>query len=341
MTWKQVDIMRGAEKLVRECADVQSNEDVLVITDTSTTDLGLAVASAASPVAKDVSIAIMRLYTRMSHGMNPPRPIAAAMKAADVVFAIVEWSLFHSPARIEANKAGARVLAIATATEDILVSIADTPFLQMEPIVNKVTDLLRKANSAHMTTLAGTDITFDLRGRSKYSEAETGMCRKGDVLMCESPPGIESNICPVEDTTEGIFVVDGCQAAVGFIQDPITFHIEKGTIVKIEGHEEARRLREYLEKLDDPNVYRVAEFAIGLNPNAKMSGHFIEAESVYGSAHIGIGNNLVNWGAKIDAKAHSDNVAWFPTIELDGKTIMKNGKLTIEGIPEIKGRYVK
>jgi len=341
MEWKQIDLMRGADKLVRECAGVQSDEDVLVVCDTSTVDIGLAIASAAIAVAKEVTTCVMRLYARMSHGEDPPRPIAAAMKESDVVFAPTAWSLYHAPARREACEAGARVISMGTVDEEMLVAVADTPFLEMQPIIKKVTEFLQEASTAHMTTPGGSDVTFDLRGRSKYTDSAYGLCRRGDKIKCQAPPCLEVNISPVEDTTEGIFVVDASQAAIGLVRDPITLRIEKGTIVKIEGREEARRLREYLENLKDSNVYRVAELGIGMNPRARMRGHFVEDEAVYGTAHIGIGNNASSWGGKINAVAHSDNITWWPTVKLDGKTIMKDGKLTIKDVPEIRGIYSK
>lgn len=221
MVWKQLDLIRGADKLVRECAGVQPNEDVLVVTDTSTVNIGVAIASSASIIANDVVVGIMKRNMRRTHGQDPPKPIVAAMKACDVVFAPTEWSLYHAPARKDASKAGVRVLSMGTADEEMLVTIANTPFLQMKPIVDRVTELLQKARYAHMTTPGGTDITFDLRGRSKYVDPNYGICHRGDVIKAQSPPVIEANISPVEDTTEGVFVVDACQSVIGLVRNPI------------------------------------------------------------------------------------------------------------------------
>lgn len=340
VVWKLVDLMRGAGKLVRECADVQSDEEVMVLTDTATIDIAMPIASAANEVAGDVVVSIMRLYGRRYHGEEPPKSIAQAMKLVDVLFAPVEWSIYHTKARQEASKAGVRCFPMTHADEDMLVLIGESPFLKMKPVVNKVEELLMKASSCHITSPAGTDIKLDLSGRSKNIHPSTGICHKGDKRGVAGPPNIEANISPVEDVGDGVVVVDATNSMVGSVTNPITLRFEKGRIKSIEGHDEARKLREILEKINDPNIYRIAEFGIGLNPKARMRGRTLEDEAVYGSAHIATGSNL-SFGGNINAKGHDDNTFWYPTIKLDGKIVMKDGKLTIKDIPKIEGIYVK
>lgn len=340
MSWEMLDLMRGAGKLVRECANVQPDEEVLVLTDTSKIEIATVIASASNEVAKDTNVSIMRLYGRSYHGEEPPKPFAEAMKLVNVVFAPVEWSVYHSKARIAASGAGVRVFPLTQIDEEMLILIGESPFLEMKPIADKLTEMLTKASSVHITTRAGTDITLNVAGREKNTHISTGICHKGDKRGVAGPPNIEANISPVEDEGEGVLVVDGMNSMVGPVPTAIKLRFEKGKIVSIEGSEEARKLRELYNKIGDPNLYRIAELGIGLNPKAKMRGRTLEDEAVYGSAHIATGSNL-SFGGKISSKGHDDNTFWYPTIELDGKTIMKEGRLTVKGIPEIKGIYIQ
>jgi len=338
---ESIDMMRGADRLVRELAGVSSDESVLVVCDTSTVEIGSVIAAAANSIAKDVVMSIVKSYKAVTHGQEPPRTIAEAMKVVEVVFAPTKFSLSHTMARRDASRLGVRCLTLPAPDRETLArTLVESPFSEMKPVVETVSELLSKANFAHVTTPAGTDIMLDLRGRLSV-DLEYGYCRKGHPSNFAAPPCIEANIAPVEDTAEGIVVVDACQSAIGLISSPIKLTVKKGTIMSIEGGKEAQKLREILEQVDDPDLYRVAELGIGLNPRARMRGCYIEDESVYGSGHIGIGNNEATMAGKIKAKAHIDNIFWRPTIKLDDQMPMKDGKLVVKGLPEIGGIYIK
>jgi leucyl aminopeptidase (aminopeptidase T) len=200
---------------------------------------------------------------------------------------------------------------------------------------------MTKANEAHITTAAGTDLWLDLKGMANV-DLEHGYCRREPEYSAgfAGPPVIESNIAPVSGNAEGILVVDACHAALGVLKNPITLYIEKGKIVKVEGGNEALQLQEIMERMD-PGIYQVAELGIGLNPIARLRGRFYEDESVYGTAHIGVGNNASTMGGTQQVNGHLDNIFWKPTIKLDGQAIMTEGRLTYAGAPYLVGFYMK
>ena len=100
-------------------------------------------------------------------------------------------------------------------------------------------------------------------------------------------------------------------------------------------------MKQRIAQVGDENICVIAELGIGGNPVAKMRGKFIEDESVYGTAHFGIGNNASTMGGKSIVNGHFDNVFWYPTIELDGSIIIKDGKFIHPDLPDMTGRYVK
>lgn len=335
------DIHKGAERLVRECADVGRDERVLVITDSVSFKYGQAVMAAASSIAKEISLVVIRTYGRL-HGQNPPDAVAAAMQAADVVFMITEWSLAHCKARMQASQKGARILSTAQPDDELFSrTMAESPFAEMKPVVQTVNDLLSKANEAHITTTAGTDLWLDLRGVVNV-DLEHGYCLRKPEYSAgfAGPPVIEANIAPVSEKAEGVLVMDACHAALGVLRSSITFRIEKGKIVSIEGGNEAYQLQEIMGRMD-PGIYLVAELGIGLNPIARLRSRFYEDESVYGTAHIGVGNNASTMGGTQQVNGHLDNIFWKPTIELDGQKIMTEGRLTYPSAPPIVGFYMK
>ena len=75
-------------------------------------------------------------------------------------------------------------------------------------------------------------------------------------------------------------------------------------------------------------AYNIAEFGIGTNDSAKLSGLLLEDEKVMGTVHIALGNN-VTMGGTFNVPIHLDGVIKKPTVYLDNKLLMKNGKLLV------------
>ena len=74
------------------------------------------------------------------------------------------------------------------------------------------------------------------------------------------------------------------------------------------------------------NARNIAEFGIGTNDSARLSGVLLEDEKVLGTIHIALGNNS-SMGGKIKVPIHLDGVVKKPTVYLDGKLLMEGGKL--------------
>jgi leucyl aminopeptidase (aminopeptidase T) len=72
----------------------------------------------------------------------------------------------------------------------------------------------------------------------------------------------------------------------------------------------------------------IAEFGIGTNDSAKLSGVLLEDEKVMGTIHIALGNN-VSMGGNVNIPIHLDGVVKKPTVWMDDKLLMKDGKLLV------------
>ncbi len=86
----------------------------------------------------------------------------------------------------------------------------------------------------------------------------------------------------------------------------------------------SEKLKTILDEIGLP-AYRLAEFGIGTNPKAKLTGKVIEDEKVKGTVHFALGNDL-SYGGNNDIPLHLDGVIKEPTIIVDGQTIMVDGK---------------
>ena len=77
------------------------------------------------------------------------------------------------------------------------------------------------------------------------------------------------------------------------------------------------------------NASFIAEFAIGTNPTAKVTGVILEDEKALGTSHIAFGDNTSFKGGKNNSILHLDIIIQKPTIRLDNKIIMEKGELLI------------
>ena len=189
----------------------------------------------------------------------------------------------------------------------------------------KLTMILETGKEINVTAPAGTDITFKIAGRKAF--ASKGLFHaKGE--SGNLPTG-EAFLAPVEGTSNGVFVVDGSFAGLGLIENvKIKVEVKNGYATKISGGTPAKRLNLMLDKVGK-NARNIAEFGIGTNDSAKLSGILLEDEKVMGTVHIALGNN-VTMGGSVNVPIHVDGVIKKPTVWMDGKLLMNDGKLLLK-----------
>lgn len=317
-----IDYMKAARLCVETCMGVKAGENVLVVTMPDSMEQAEAVAAAvfqqeAVPVI--VSIPSKRLY----QAKEPPRMVVEAMKSADVIMVVMHFLdshlMYHTSARIEALKAGAR-LGNVWLTETNWDITADEIMATRELSI-KVQKRLTAAKTARLTTPRGTDLRMDISGRESVMLCSI-LHNPGDSGVI--PDYAEAAVAPVEGTSEGIFIPDCSMLAIGLLKNPMTWHIEKGRVVKLEGKEEADRLQRIIDGADE-NATNIAEFGIGTVIRGMVTGDE-QDKRLLGTAHIGIGDSH-SIGGKVRSKIHYDAVVLDATIELDGEYILKDGKL--------------
>ena len=75
--------------VVRQCMGVKAGEDVLVVCNPVTEEIGALMRIEAQGDGADATLAVMS--ERDSHAAEPPRAIGAAMAAADIVLALADF----------------------------------------------------------------------------------------------------------------------------------------------------------------------------------------------------------------------------------------------------------
>jgi leucyl aminopeptidase (aminopeptidase T) len=322
----EVMYARGALRLAQVNARIKEGERVLVITDYDTTALAERVARAAASLGGEVVTAVMP--TRKVHGEEPPAPVAAAMKEAEVIFIPVSVSMTHTAAVKDALGARARVLAMTDWGDEMFLSPAllETDFTAQAEVCRRLGRAFTDGASFHLKSPRGTDLRFEAGGRA--ANVMTNVPGPGEL----SPvPTIEVNVPPIEGTAEGILVVDASipYLGIGSLREPFTCTIEKGFITDIEGGgDQVKILQDAIASHSDPNCWNVAELGVGLNPGARMTGRMLEDEGVLNTIHIGIGTSLM-LGGTLKAATHYDLIMWDPVIEIDGKVVQRGAEILV------------
>jgi len=306
---------------IKDCMGAQKNESILVITDEVKREIGYSLYSNAQRLGYESLLVEMK--SREFNGEEPPANVAELMKKYDVVFCPTAKSLTHTEARRNASAQGSRIATFPGITEEVMIRCLNADYKKIAALTLKLKDIFEQTKIIRVTTALGTDISMDISGRKAF--ASKGLFHaKGE--SGNLPTG-ETFIAPLEGKSEGIFVVDGSMAGIGVLSKPIIIKVEEGYATEITGGAQAKKLISILDK-HGKDARNIAEFGVGTNHKAKISGILLEDEKVMGTIHIALGDNK-SMGGSVGVSSHLDGVILKPTVYFDNKMIMKNGKLLV------------
>jgi leucyl aminopeptidase (aminopeptidase T) len=185
-----------------------------------------------------------------------------------------------------------------------------------------------------LTSAKGTNLELCIKGRP----INTDIKADASGLFSNFPPG-EVYIAPQESQTQGRLVLDG---AIGLFGDggyPLRMDVIDGRAQIDSMHFDnlPGNKQFYYDSIrhfftDCPNGNIVAELGIGA-ADYPVRGNISSDEKIFGSVHLGFGNNHF-LGGEIHSATHIDAMIYAPTIVLvkpDGSRLllMENGQLRI------------
>jgi leucyl aminopeptidase (aminopeptidase T) len=314
------ELDRAVKTVVRQCMGIQPGEDVLVICNPVTEEIGALMRIEAQGEGADATLAV--ISERDSAAAEPPPPVAAAMAAADVVLAPTIQSISHTAARKEASEQGVRIGSLPGVTEEMLSRLMTGDLEEIRRRGWAVVTNLNRGSEVRITCAHGSDLRIGLEGRNGIVDAgELGNRGAFGNLPCG-----EGFIAPLEGTAEGTLVVDGSIAEVGLLDTPVALTIREGHLVEATG-EDGARLTELLTAHGEDGT-NVAELGIGTNEEANLTGNILEDEKILGTCHVAFGASAAI-GGTVQVPVHLDCVVLEPTVEIDGETIVSGGELLV------------
>ena len=318
---------------VRKGYRVQPGESVLVLADGNHELEAQALAAAANSVGADV--ALMDISSIVVQGLlmpgipEPPKHVSAAVKNADVIIIKTEIDYAHRFAHTTTVREAVDSQVRIASVEEGLGSwgLTEGDIDKVEKRTDTLIDIFKGADKIHVSSKQGTDISLSIKGRPPLKV--TPVRQKG-VMMGPMPLWGEVAYAAIEDSANGQIVMDGVMNVVApyGVKNYITVKAKNGRAYEISGGEEAQKLKSVLASADEgSNV--VAEFSLG-------SGHLVKFGTLsekgkLGTVHFALGDNHHAYpGGKNVSKWHLDATVRYPTVEVDGKTIIKDGEWIFE-----------
>ncbi len=314
----------GAMTVVRQCAAVSPGEHVLILTDDGMPRaVPDALAFAAASLGGVPVVVVMP--RRQRPGQEPPPLVADAMKRAQVILAPTSVSVFHTQASRAAAACGARMLALSECREETLVRGGiQADFRARAEVAARLAGQLR-GEVLELSTPAGTRLRSCIGGRTAV--ANTGLAHRPGERS--GLPTIEAYVAPLEGTTEGVVVVDASGGTIGLVPVPVVIQIREGRAVEFGGGPQARTVEGLVAQVGHRDAAMLSEVGIGLNPRAEVVGRIIEDEGTYGTCHVALGSNS-HFGGRVEVPFHLDLVMWRPDVSVDGRVLMRRGRLVEE-----------
>ncbi len=302
--------------VVRDCLAVRAGEEVLVIADPPSRELGDALREVAAEAGADATLAV--IAERPNHGAEPPGPVAAALAAADAFIAPTTKSLSHTQARQRATEAGVRGATLPGVTADMLARVMDVDFPALRERSRALAARMSAADEARITCPRGTDLRLDLTGR-------VGIADDGDL----SAPGAFGNL----PCGEGFIAPAGGEGVVlassvgsfGLADPAFRLEVRDGRLAAADPGEAF--LAHLLEAGGELGA-NLAELGVGTNDRATLTGQMLEDEKILGTVHVAFGASA-GIGGTVSVPVHEDVVVLDATLELGGETVLDGGRLVL------------
>ena len=123
-----LELIQTVRLITDVCLEVAPGENVLCIAD-GEESMEIVTLIAAESKARGAEVAVVLLDPRKHHHHEPPRTIARAMQAADVVITMAFGTLIHTKARKDACALGVKIATLGGATKESTTDAWDAPHI--------------------------------------------------------------------------------------------------------------------------------------------------------------------------------------------------------------------
>lgn len=207
-------------------------------------------------------------------------------------------------------------------TREMFLASLDIDYSALTDIGQRIISVMEKGGEIHLTCPRGTDLRLRADGRVWINDDGKPVPPSTPVThYVHNLPVGEVFVAPIEESAYGVIYP---KSLPGSITAGIRIEFKGKEKVVISAEKGYEFMKPRLEKATG-NPYSIAEFAFGTNPCGDM---LLATEKAYGTCHVAIGQNT--WlGGKNKCSLHWDFLIDNPTVTIDGKPVLKEGKFRI------------
>jgi leucyl aminopeptidase (aminopeptidase T) len=331
-------IEQGVRQVIGNCLRIKADEGVVIITDRQTNEIGQALRVAAEKITGDVQFFLMEDF-----GTRPitfPAGIAEALQRADVsIYAAQgaegELQTFRRPMlqAIDANPKLRHAHMIGI-TPQIMTDGMCSDYAEIQRVSKWVYENVKGAEAIRVVTAKGCDFT------ARFSRDLKWLISDGDIQPGRWKNLPDGEVFTAPATVDGRVVIDGClgdyftERYASLADTPVTVDVRGGRAVRETLRCDNEQLRGELAAYvfeTDANSDRVGEFAIGTNTGLTRLIYNLLQDEKFPGVHIAFGSPYpTKTGATWDSSAHVDGVIITPSIYVDGRTLMDQGRFCFD-----------
>lgn len=228
-------------------------------------------------------------------------------ECVSAIIALSNFSTSHTLFRdLITNYGGARFASMPLFEGSMFKTALNIDPIELADFTLNVYKKLLDASKVNISAKNGTDITFYIRENGFMPD--TGLLN--DAGSFSNLPAGEVYTAPLENLTHGKFVME--YAPTYKLKNPLTLYIDKGKLSYIDGNDD---FKGHLIRAIEENglVSNIAELGIGTNKSAKNFQNILEAEKIYGTIHMALGDNS-SFGGSVRVNFHEDFILFNPEI---------------------------
>ena len=305
------DLAAAAGKVLSDCLRVRPGEKVLILSDREYAPFAKKLLMRAKRMSGEATLRALQRLRRK----EPSPAIGRLMSESDVVISVARYSLTHSKARRAACRAGARMATMpGVPPASFLLGGLRADYRRVSEVVEAAFRALRGRLDFEVSSENGTRMRLETVPSRSWVR-ESGLVHHPGEF--DNLPAGELAMLPIRERAEGTLVFDFLSGCKG----PVALDIRRGSIRAVRGDPAAGRLFQRFGR----RSARLAEFALGCNPWARVMENTLECEKALGTCHFAFGNDLI-FGGSNAVPFHRDGIIFRPTIRCGGELVVRNGR---------------
>ncbi|MFA5364173.1 MAG: aminopeptidase [Candidatus Bathyarchaeia archaeon] len=327
--------IQAAKNALTNVLDASSGEYVVIICDQEKTQIANAFTAAALEVGLWTRLVVLPKTAQPRTEI--PETLQKALKGnVNIFINLLSGNREETPFRIKLIKQQtqshkSRLGHCPGVTLDMLTlgALALTPkeHEMMQSHAQKLMRALQDVATVQITNPKGTNLTLSVKNREFYSDTKLNW----ETMKWMNLPTGEVIVAPVEDSLNGKLVCDMAVGGIGKLRAQLEAVAENGKVktVTCQDEDQLKRIKETFATDQWSDI--VGEFAFGINPKARVTDEFLEAEKILGTVHVAFGANTDMPGGKNASKNHMDILISKPTVKVTKQnrqtfTVLENGK---------------